>query len=122
MQGIRICFEREEDKDSAAAQGSQILENEVFLNETGAVIRKMNRKSPVKMRKKLRIFRRWIDEGRFTITDVETAYQSWRGHMIRGNSTLVLRKMDAFYNSLFKNKEDSGHGKVSEERQLARAC
>lgn len=30
MQGIRICFEREEDKDSAVAQGSQILENEVF--------------------------------------------------------------------------------------------
>ena len=103
-------------------KGVKFLKTKFFLNETGAVIRKMNRKSPVKMRKKLRIFRRWIDEGRFTITDVETAYQSWRGHMIRGNSTLVLRKMDAFYNSLFKNKEDSGHGKVSEERQLARAC
>ena len=103
-------------------KGVKFLKTKFFLNETGAIIRKMNRKSPVKMRKKLRIFRRWIDEGRFTITDVETAYQSWRGHMIRGNSTLVLRKMDAFYNSLFKNKEDSGHGKVSEERQLARAC
>ena len=103
-------------------KGVKFLKTKFFLNETGAVIRKMNRKSPVKMRKKLRIFRRWIDEGRFTITDVETAYQSWRGHMIRGNSTLVLRKMDAFYNSLFKNKEDSGHGKVSEERQFARAC
>lgn len=102
--------------------GVKFLKTKFFLNETGAVIRKMNRKSPVKMRKKLRIFRRWIDEGRFTITDVETSYQSCRGHMIRGNSTLVLRKMDAFYNSLFKNKEDSGHGKVSEERQLARAC
>lgn len=103
-------------------KGVKFLKTKFFLNETGAVIRKMNRKSPVKMRKKLRIFRKWIDEERFTITDVETAYQSWRGHMIRGNSTLVLRKMDAFYNSLFKNKEDSEHGKVSEERQSACTC
>lgn len=82
--------------------GVKFLKTKFFLNETGRVIRKMNHKSPVKMRRKLRIFRRWIDEGKFTIKDVETAYQSWRGHMIRGNSTTVLRQMDAFYKSLYQ--------------------
>lgn len=82
--------------------GVKFLKTKFFLNDAGMVVRKMNRKSPVKMRKKLRIFRRWIDEGRFTIGDVETAYQSWRGHMIRGNSTKVLRRMDIFYKSLYQ--------------------
>lgn len=92
--------------------GVKFLKTKFFLTDTGKVVRKMNRKSPVKMRKKLKIFRKWIDDGRFTIKDVETAYQSWRGHMIRGNSTLVLRKMDAFYKTLFENKEELTHGTV----------
>ncbi len=44
-------------------KGVKFLKTKFFLNETGAIIRKMNRKSPVKMRKKLRIFRfcgRWM--------------------------------------------------------------
>lgn len=99
-------------KISPLRGGVKFLKTKFFLTDTGKVVRKMNRKSPVKMRKKLRIFRKWIDDGRFTIKDVETAYQSWRGHMIRGNSTLVLRKMDAFYKTLFENKEELTHGTV----------
>lgn len=96
--------------------GIKFLKTRFFLNETGAVVRKMNRKSPVKMRKKLRIFRRWIDEGRFTIGNVETAYQSWRGHMIRGNSTKVLRRMDIFYKSLYQGGR-LDNGKVHTEQR-----
>jgi len=92
--------------------GVKFLKTKFFLTETGRVVRKMNPKSPIKMRRKLRIFRRWIDEGKFTLKDVETAYQSWRGHMIRGDSTLVLRKMDAFYKTLFENKEELTDGTV----------
>jgi len=100
--------------------GIKFLKTKFFLNETGAVIRKMNRKSPVKMRKKLRIFRRWIDEGKFTIKDVDTAYQSWRGHMIRGNSTKVLRKMDAFYKSLYQGgRLDNGKVHTEQRRDCA---
>lgn len=92
--------------------GVKFLKTKFFLTETGRVVRKMNPKSPIKMRRKLRIFRRWIDEGKFTLKDVETAYQSWRGHMIRGDSTLVLRKMDTFYKTLFENKEELTDGTV----------
>lgn len=93
--------------------GIKFLKTKFFLTESGGVIRKINRKSPTRMRGKLKIFRRWMDDGRFTIADVETAYQSWRGHMRRGNSVLVLRKMDAFYNSLFKRKDGFVHDQVS---------
>lgn len=86
-------------------QGVKFLKTKFFLTETGKVIRKMNRQSPVKMRKKLYTFKRWLDDGRLTMEDVDTAYQSWRGHMRRGNSHKVLREMDALYNKLFKEKE-----------------
>ena len=52
-------------------------------------------------REKLRKFRSWMEEGRMTIEDIRTAYDSWRGHMKRGNSWRVLRRMDRFYNKLF---------------------
>lgn len=81
--------------------GFKFLKTKFILTDTGKVVRKMNRGSPTRMRKKLHTFRRWMDEGKFTFADVNTAYQSWRGHMRRGNSTLVLRNMDAFYYSLF---------------------
>jgi hypothetical protein len=83
--------------------GFKFLKTKFTLTETGAVVRKINKSSATRMKKKLRTFFRWIEEGIFTINDVDTAYQSWRGHMRRGNSTTVLRRMDAFYNSLFKN-------------------
>lgn len=32
--------------------------------------------------------------------DVRTAYESWKGHMKRGNSYRVLRRMDRFYKKI----------------------
>ena len=54
------------------------------------------------MRRKLKTFRRWMAEGRMTEEDIRTAYESWRGHMRRGNSYRVLRRMDRFYKRLME--------------------
>jgi len=86
--------------------GFRFLKTKFVLTETGAVIRKMNRSSPTRMRRKLKTFKRWMEEGKFTIDDVNTAYQSWRGHMRRGNSTKILRRMDKFFNELFLETEE----------------
>ena len=75
------------------------------LTQTGGVIRKVQRKSTRKMRQKLRKFRRWVDDGRMTEEDVRTSYESWKGHMRRGNSWKVLRKTDKLYRKLFGGKE-----------------
>jgi hypothetical protein len=83
-------------------QGFRFLKTKFILTETGAVVRKMNRKSVARMRRKLKTFQSWVKEGRFTVDDVNTAYQSWRGHMMRGNSTKMLRKMEIFFKSLYK--------------------
>ena len=49
------------------------------------------------MRKKLKAFRLRLEDGRMNEEDVRTAYESWKGHMKRGNSYRALRRMDRFY-------------------------
>ena len=87
-------------------QGVRFLKTKFKLTQTGGVIRKVQRKSTRKMRQKLRKFRRWVDDGRMTEEDVRTSYESWKGHMRRGNSWKVLRKTDKLYRKLFGEKGD----------------
>lgn len=83
-------------------QELHFLKTRFYLTETGKVRRKMCRKSARRMRRKLKTFRRWMAEGRMTEGDIHTAYESWRGHMRRGNSYRVLRRMDRFYKRLME--------------------
>lgn len=83
-------------------QELHFLKTRFYLTETGKVRRKMCRKSARRMRRKLKTFRRWMDEGKMTEEDIRTAYESWRGHMRRGNSYRVLRRMDRFYKRLME--------------------
>ena len=79
----------------------KFLKTKFILTKTGRVIRKMNRRGTRKMREKLRKFKGWMEAGRMTMEDIRTAYESWRGHMRRGNSYRVLRRMDRYYKKLF---------------------
>lgn len=82
---------------------ARFLKTKFLVTQTGRVVRKMHRKSARKMREKLKKFRRWVDEGTMTREDVRTAYESWRGHMRRGNSWKVLRRMDKYYRKLYES-------------------
>ena len=57
------------------------------------------------MRRKLRTFRRWADEGRITRDEAANSYQSWRGHAMRCNSRKAMRKLDSYFSELFKTEE-----------------
>ena len=56
----------------------------------------MNRDATPRMRKKIKTFKRWIEEGKMTKEQVWNSYYSWRGHMKRGNSYKVIKKMDRY--------------------------
>ena len=85
----------------ALRNGFKFLKTKFILTESGKVIRKVSRSSTKRMRHKLKTFKRWMDEGRFSFEDVVTAYQSWCGHMKRGNSTQLLRQMDKLFGELY---------------------
>ena len=71
------------------------------LTETGKVVMKLSRKSIRAMRRKMDIFRRWMDEGRMGPEDVFQSYQSWRAHAKRCNSYDTLRAMDERFTRMF---------------------
>ena len=71
------------------------------LEEGGKVTMKLSRNSIKAMRRKLTIFRRWVDEGKLQPEDVFQSYQSWRAHAKRCNSYDTLRTMDERFVELF---------------------
>lgn len=104
--GIGLQLSEKKTRILPIRQGVRFLKTKSKLTQTGGVIRKVQRKSTRKMRQKLRKFRRWVDDGRMTEEDVRTSYESWKGHMRRGNSWKVLRKTDKLYRKLFGEKGD----------------
>ena len=62
------------------------LKMRVTLRESGKVTMKLSRKSIKAMRRKLDIFRRWVDVGKLSPEDAIQSYQSWRAHAQRCNS------------------------------------
>lgn len=77
------------------------LKMRVRLTEGGKVVMKLSRKSIHSIRRKMDIFRRWLDEGRMGPEDVFQSYQSWRAHAKRCNSYDTLRALDERFTRMF---------------------
>lgn len=106
----RLCgFELNENKTQIRPlrSGVRFLKVRFILTETGKVVRLPYRKSITNMRYKLRKFKKWVDDpkNKFSMDDVKTSYESWKGHMRHCNSWRTLQRMDIYYNKLF-NTED----------------
>lgn len=87
--------------------GIDFLGFHTYLNETGAVIKKVRRKSKNNARRKLTKMRGLLDAGKITPETVSQSYQSWRGHASKGNCYHLIRNMDQYHDKLFKKKEES---------------
>lgn len=77
-------------------KGFKFLKTKFYCTETGKIIRKINRKSATRMRRKIKTFKNWIQEGKLTKEQAINSYYSWRGHMRRGKSYKMIQKMDIF--------------------------
>lgn len=97
--GIRL--NERKTKIRPITRGIVFLKTKFILTETGRVLRKMSRASMRAMKRKLFKFRKWVEEDRFTLEDVRTAYESFRGHMRRGDSWKALRRIDNYFKRLF---------------------
>lgn len=80
------------------------LKMRITLTKSGKVIFKLSKKSIKAARRRLKIFRRWIDEGKMYPEDAFASYQSWRAHARRCNSYDTLESMDAYFVDLFREE------------------
>lgn len=77
------------------------LKTKFMVTPNGKVILKMNRASTLTIRRKLRSFKKKVDAGERTLEDVRCSYNSYQGHMKRGNSYKIMAKTNQYFKSLY---------------------
>lgn len=82
----------------------KFLKMRITLTDSGKVLIRLSRGSIKSMRRKLDIFRKWLDEGLLSAEDIFQSYQSWRSHALRCSSYNTLCTMDKKFVSLFKSE------------------
>lgn len=71
------------------------------LTSTGKVIKRINKDSITRERRKLKKFRKLLNEGKMTYPEIAEAYRSWRGNLKYYSAYHVIQNMDKLYNELF---------------------
>ena len=71
------------------------------LTDTGKVVKTVLPKNVKNYRRKLFRLVKLAKKGRITKDKVDECYRSWRAHAERGDSAKLLRRMDAYYKSLW---------------------
>lgn len=84
-------------------RGFRFLKVRFFLTDSGGVIRLPNRRNTTAMRRKLRKFKLWVDNplSRFTLTDAQTSFISWTGHIQHCNSWRTRQRMRLLFREIF---------------------
>lgn len=83
------------------SHGFTFLKIKYNLFEDGTIIRRLSRSTITRERRKLKKYRKMMDDGRLSLEVIVQAYQSWRGTNRRFNSHTTIRSMDKLFNSLF---------------------
>ena len=72
------------------------------LTDTGKVVKTVLPKNVKNYRRKLRKLVGLAKKGKISRVKVDECYKSWRAHAEKGNSTKLLRRMDAYYKALWE--------------------
>lgn len=94
-------------------QGIDFLGFRTYMTESGKVVQKIRRDSKNRIRRKLKKFRKLLDEGRIDFGNILASYTSWTGHAGHGNSHHLIRRMDELFYSLFSKELEGYHGKTN---------
>lgn len=81
--------------------GIDFLGFHTYLTESGAVVRKVRAKSINNMRRKIRKYRKKVDNGEMTLEKVQQSYTSWLGHISHGDTYRLKQNTDALFYAVF---------------------
>lgn len=89
------------------SHGFTFLQIKYNVLSTGKILKRLSHNKVVRERRRLKAFKRMLDNGSMTITDIKNCYKSWRGSVVVDHNAChkTLRKMDLLYKSLFPQSE-----------------
>lgn len=86
-------------------KGFKFLKIQYRLTETGHLVRIPVKNTFVREKRKLKSFKRMLDNGQMTFRDIQEQYKSWRGNLLKYDCHRTLRSVDALFNDLFIKKD-----------------
>lgn len=86
-------------------KGFKFLKIQYRLTETGHLVRIPVKNTFVREKRKLKSFKRMLDNGQMTFKDIQEQYKSWRGNLLKYDCHRTLRSVDALFNDLFIKKD-----------------
>lgn len=98
---LGLTFNEKKTKIVKISKGFSFLKVQYHVTASGKIVQRLTRKSVVRMRRKLKKFRRLVDRGEMTYDDVYNSMQSWLSHSKIANSYTTVRSMLRLYNDLF---------------------
>lgn len=78
-------------------QGIRFLRWRFILTDTGKIVRRMDRRSIVKERRKIGKLGAKVGQGMLPERKLTESYQSWRAHAAQGNTKGIIHQMDRLY-------------------------
>ena len=80
-----------------------------ILTNSGKVVRRMSKQSITKERRKLKKLQQRVLDGKCTLDDMRTNFQSWKANAERGNTHGIVKQMETYFNKLFGEVEQNGY-------------
>lgn len=97
------------------SQGIDFLGFRTFMTDSGKIVQKIRRDSKNRIRRKLKKFRKLLDEGQIDFETILASYVSWKGHAEHGDSHHLIRQMEELFYRLFSKELEGYHGTANIE-------
>lgn len=95
------------------SQQFKVLQIYYQLTETGRIIRKINPKAITRERRKLKAYKRLLDNKRLTYEEIENIFKSWMAANYKNMSMQQISNMSQLFYNLFGRKVTwKNHGKL----------
>jgi len=102
---LKITLNEKKTRIVKLSNGVPFLKGRYVLTSTGKIIKYSSSNGIVRMRRKLKRFKRLLEEGKMTADDIRTSYQSWKGnYKKRFDDYYRIKKLDKLFDELFINE------------------
>lgn len=90
-------------------KGFTFLKIKYRLTDTGHLVRIPVKSNIVRERRKLKSFKKMLDNNEMTFNEIEEQYKSWRGNIAKYDCHRTLLNIDKLFNDLFLNNSQNSH-------------
>lgn len=98
---LRLFINEKKTQITPLRCGFTFMQIRYRISETGRISKTLSKSSFSRERRRLKTYKRLLDDERITAKDASNFYQSYKGSTKRFNAHKSIRKLDQIYNSLF---------------------